>query len=199
MELRAELQRGQFYRKGEDIVKLMIRAGDHLFVDRMTYNFRQPKRGEIIVFETKGIPEDKRMTNLAHWSIPPDQFYIKRLVGLGGERVQIGDDRHLDHQRQAPRRLDTAFRERLFLRPQGATARQPLLGPRQFPYSYRCFQDNSATYTVSPNHYMVMGDNTMNSLDSRSWGEFPSTNVIGKSFFVYWPITDRFGLGCLNH
>ena len=42
---------------------------------------------------------------------------------------------------------------------------------------------------------MVMGDNTMNSLDSRAWGDFPATNVIGKSFFVYWPITDRFGWG----
>ncbi len=42
---------------------------------------------------------------------------------------------------------------------------------------------------------MVMGDNTMNSFDSRGWGDFPATNVIGKSFFVYWPITDRFGWG----
>jgi type IV secretory pathway protease TraF len=40
-----------------------------------------------------------------------------------------------------------------------------------------------------------MGDNTMNSFDSRGWGAFPATNVIGKSFFVYWPITDRFGWG----
>ena len=43
--------------------------------------------------------------------------------------------------------------------------------------------------------YMVMGDNTMNSLDSRYWGSFPADAVIGKSFFVYWPITDRFGWG----
>jgi signal peptidase I len=40
-----------------------------------------------------------------------------------------------------------------------------------------------------------MGDNTMNSLDSRYWGDFPATCVIGKSFFVYWPITSRFGWG----
>jgi len=39
----------------------------------------------------------------------------------------------------------------------------------------------------------VMGDNTMNSLDSRYWGDFPATSIIGKSFFVYWPITSRFG------
>jgi signal peptidase I len=40
-----------------------------------------------------------------------------------------------------------------------------------------------------------MGDNTMNSSDSRYWGPFPKDRVIGKSFFVYWPITDRFGWG----
>jgi signal peptidase I len=50
-------------------------------------------------------------------------------------------------------------------------------------------------YTVEPGHFFVMGDNTMNSLDSRFWGDFPASQVIGKSFFVYWPITERFGWG----
>jgi Signal peptidase, peptidase S26 len=45
---------------------------------------------------------------------------------------------------------------------------------------------------------MVMGDNTVNSLDSRAWGYFPSDYVIGRSFFVYWPITERFGWGYRN-
>ena len=46
------------YHKGDDVVKLQVNAGDHLFVDRLTYNFRKPERGEIIVFETVGIPEE---------------------------------------------------------------------------------------------------------------------------------------------
>ena len=54
------------------------------FVDRFSYNFRRPKRGEIIVFETKGIN-----------GLSQDQFYIKRLVGLPEEEVRIGNDRHL--------------------------------------------------------------------------------------------------------
>jgi type IV secretory pathway protease TraF len=40
-----------------------------------------------------------------------------------------------------------------------------------------------------------MGDNTMNSLDSRYWGDFSSDHIIGKSFLVYWPLTGRFGWG----
>src|SRR5207247_1158498 len=59
-------------------------SGDRLFVNRVTYNLRQPKRGEIIVFESHGIPR-----------LIPDTHYIKRLVAIGGDRVRIGNDRHL--------------------------------------------------------------------------------------------------------
>src|SRR6266853_5413079 len=84
LQQRAGLMPGRTYHQGEQVVRMRVISGDHLFVDRITYNFRAPKRGEIIVFETKGIN-----------GLPQDQFYIKRLVGLGGEHVQIGDDRHL--------------------------------------------------------------------------------------------------------
>ena len=79
---------GHVYQKGEDVVKMEVHAGDHLFVDRLTYNFRQPERGEIVVFETKGIPEDQREM----WHIPANEFYIKRLVGLGGETISLKQD-----------------------------------------------------------------------------------------------------------
>ena len=54
---------------------------------------------------------------------------------------------------------------------------------------------NAATGERPIDSYMVMGDNTCNSFDSRAWGRFPARNVIGKSFFVYWPLTARFGWG----
>jgi len=196
LQYRARLTMGEgghFYHKGDDVVNLRMRAGDHLFVDRFTYNFRKPQRGEIIVFETKGIPEERR-ENPPYWSIPPDQFYIKRLVGLGGEKIQIGGDRHLVIDGQ---RLDasTPHFENIY-------SFDPKLPPAESTYSGHVsqpqmpfFPDTSATYQIPAGHIMVMGDNTMNSLDSRYWGDFPETSVIGKSFFVYWPITSRFGWG----
>jgi signal peptidase I len=192
---RAGLRLGQTFHKGDDIVRMRVSAGDHLFVDRVSYNFRAPDRGEIIVFETRGIQ-----------TLPQDQFYIKRMVAMGNEQVQIGDDRHL---RINGKRLDssTPHFEKVY-------GFDPKLPPRESQYSGHLnehvvkeyyphmyvqlaplFPDAGTTFTVQPQHFIVMGDNTMNSLDSRTWGAFPAGNVIGKSFFVYWPITDRFGWG----
>jgi signal peptidase I len=184
LEGRAGLHRDQFFHKGEDIVKLKVSAGDHLFVDRITYNFRPPKRGEIIVFETKGID-----------NLPQDQFYIKRMVARGGDRVQLADDRHLILN---GKRLDAStphFENVYSFNPKEPPLDSHYSGHVNFPYLTPYFQGKPDGVVVAPDHFMVMGDNTMNSYDSRAWGDFPANNVIGKSFFVYWPITDRFGWG----
>jgi signal peptidase I len=184
LEGRAGLRHDQTFRKGEDIVKLRVSAGDHLFVDRITYNLRPPKRGEIIVFETKGIE-----------GLPQDQFYIKRMVARGGDRVQLNDDRHLSLNGN---RLDAStphFENVYSFNPKEPPRDSHYSGHVNLPYLAPYFQGKPDGVVVAPDHFMVMGDNTMNSYDSRGWGEFPATNVIGKSFFVYWPITDRFGWG----
>ncbi len=71
------------FEPGEDVFKFCVKTGDHLFVDRMVYNFRKPQRGEIIVFETKGIEYMQQQGT-------DNQFYIKRLVGFDGESICIG-------------------------------------------------------------------------------------------------------------
>lgn len=195
LQERARLMPYRTFHQGEQVVRMRVITGDHLFVDRVTYNFRPPKRGEIIVFETKGIGHN----------LPDDQFYIKRLVGLGGERIQIGDDRHL---RINDERLDAStphFEKVYSFDPKMPPLESHYSGhvnesiatkadPR-FAGSMPLFRNENATYTVQSDHFVVMGDNTMNSLDSRYWGDFPGTNVIGRSFFVYWPLSDRFGWG----
>jgi signal peptidase I len=191
LEYRAGIRSGDFFKKGDDIVKLKVRSGDYLFVDRLTYNFRPPKRGEIVVFETKGIPEEQR----DRWRIPADQFYIKRLVGLSGERVQIGDDRHLLIEGH---RLDAAtphFEKVYSFVPSQPAMDSHYSGHVNFPQLTPFFQGKRDGVLIPTNNYMVMGDNTMSSLDSRFWGPFPSSSVIGRYCFVYWPLSSRFGWG----
>jgi signal peptidase I len=210
---RGGIRSDHLYRAGEDIVNFRVQAGDHLFVDRLTFNFRKPERGEIAVFETKGI-QNPRMEQ--------DQFYIKRLVALPGDRVQIGNDRHL---RINGERLDAGtphFENVYGFNPDkppkesqwsghlndteadvyGINIRPYIELAPNFPDEEKVFinqlfsvtNDITGAGEMIPS-YMVMGDNTCNSFDSRAWGPFPARNVIGKSFFVYWPITSRFGWG----
>ncbi len=203
---RAGLHAGQQIRKGDDILKLRVKAGDHLFVDRLTYNFRPPKRGEIVVFETKGIPEEQR----DRWHVPGDQFYIKRLVGLGGETISLKQDHIVTNTPSGEAvpaghlvvdgkdlSASTSHFENLYSF-DGASTRATLVPYREnryFGHAMIGYLAQGREYHIEPNHMFVMGDNTMNSLDSRYWGNFPQQYIIGRSFFVYWPITDRFGWG----
>jgi signal peptidase I len=174
--------------KGEPIVRFKEVTGDHLFVDRVTYNFRRPRRGEIVVFKTKGIEGIRQQ----------DQFYIKRLVGLPGESVSIGDDQHA---RINGKRLDASTPH--FENVYGFDPKAPPREGKFGQYNGHVLQnrpDSLLQYTnqtldVGPRQFVVFGDNTLNSLDSRYWGWLPQTNVIGKSCFVYWPISTRFGWG----
>jgi signal peptidase I len=75
---------GTSFQAGQTVLRLRIDSGDRLFIDRFTYNFRRPRRGEIIVFTSTGIP---RLIQHTH--------YIKRLIATAGERVRIGDDRRV--------------------------------------------------------------------------------------------------------
>lgn len=193
---RAGLRRGQRFAAGEDIARLRVTSGDHLFVNRMVYNFRHPRRGEIIVFASHGLQ-----------GLIQDTHYIKRLVALGDELVRIGDDRHMVVNGE---RLDASHRG--FENVYGFDPSHP---PRDSHYSGHVngtvaarvdhpnrvstmtvhFPDEQTAFRVRPNHYLVLGDNTMNSMDSRAWGDIPRDRVIGRSSFVFWPISDRFGWG----
>ncbi len=175
-------------RAGEDIVKMRVVSGDHLFVDRVTFNLRRPERGDIIVFETHGItrlPRDQQ-----------DTYYIKRLVGLGGEAVQIGDDRHLRINGQRLGANTPHFEFLYSFDPNQPPADSKFSGHLNEATAHRYGRGNLAAnflnetnkFVLPPRHYLAMGDNTMNSSDGRTWGDFPQERVIGKSCFVYWPI-----------
>lgn len=204
LEGRMGIHRGTFFHKGDEVLNMKIISGDHLFIDRFTYNFRPPKRGDIVVFETRGIEQ-----------LPPDQqdtFYIKRLVGLGGENLSIKQNYMVA---DVPRAGDSLVPVgHLVVNGHELSAATPgFEGLYSFSNPSRdtnvlAYRDNhyyghamlgylapGRDYTIQPDNFFVMGDNTMNSLDSRFWGDFSQTKVIGKAMFVYWPISDRFGWG----
>ncbi len=208
MAYRAGLNPQRVYHKGDDVVKLQVNAGDHLFVDRLSYNFHKPQRGDIIVFATSGVPEERR----AAVGMPGDQFYIKRLVGLGGETLSLAPDYEVVGASQfggggvpvghlvvngQPLSASTPHFENLYSFPGVPPGTKTLRYQDNQYYGHALIQElgPGREFQVATNHLFVMGDNTMNSLDSRFWGDFPESSVIGKSFFVYWPNTKRFGWG----
>lgn len=181
-------QTGHVFKPGEPILKVKVTSGDHLLVDRCSFNFRRLRRGDIVVFKTRTIPE-----------LPQDQLYIKRLVGLPAETLRIGDDHHLIVD---GRRLDAATPhfENVYTfdgppRDSHYSGHLNERIARQYGLAHLAplFSDEQTAFTIRPDRMMAMGDNTVNSLDSRTWGDFPRENLIGKFFFVYWPISPRFG------
>lgn len=167
------------FKPGDDILKLRVVSGDHLFVDRLSYNFRRPRRGDIIVFETK---------HVEHPNVPKDQFYIKRLVGLSDEHLKIGRDQRLVVNGK-PLTPSTPHFENLYSFTDGYQTNH------YFGHVGIGLFANEQEFVVPHDHLVVMGDNTMNSLDSRYWGSFPRNDAVGTAAFVYWPISSRFGRG----
>jgi signal peptidase I len=153
----------------------IVRAGDHVFVDKFTWNFRKPQRGEIVVFETRGIH-----------GLPPNTHYIKRLIALPGETVSIQPPEVMINGKKItePRIRKIAETPPGYLLP---PAHALLTDPH-------AMQETNNTVVVPADHYFVLGDNTKSSRDSRYWGTVPAENMVGKAFFVYWPFSKRWGI-----
>ena len=127
--------------------------GDRILVNKFIYRFYEPKRGEVIVFK---FPRDKK------------RDFIKRLIALGGETVEIKDG-------------DVYINGKMLTDQQ--TIRQNYYYNREdWEYGRR-----NAIITVPEDSYFVLGDNSAHSSDSRNWGFVNRKDVIGKAFFIYWP------------
>src|SRR5579862_975383 len=206
LERLMNVPRGATFHKGQEVLNMKFTSGDHLFIDRFTYNFRPPTRGDIVVFETRGIdrlPADQQ-----------DTFYIKRLVGLGGETLSINQDYMVSGAPVVggglgdvpvgnlvvdgkPLSAATPGFEQLysFSNPPRGTKVLQYQDNRYYGHAMERELEPGREFHVEPGNLFVMGDNTMNSLDSRFWGDFSQSKIIGKAFFIYWPISERFGWG----
>lgn len=121
------------------------------FTDLRLPGLRQPVRGDVIVFI---YPEDRR------------KFFIKRLVGLPGETVEIREGTLYINGKPL---LDTVFNKFYY-------------------YNRGEFAEDGKKIVVPEDSYFVLGDNSGSSLDSRFWGFVPKSNVLGKAIFIYFPV-----------
>jgi signal peptidase I len=162
---------GEFISRGSVLWEGTVRAGDHVFVDKMAWNFRSPRRGGVIVFSTDGIR-----------GLPPKTHYIKRLIGLPGETVSI-------------REPDVCIDGEVLREPETIAHIAARKAPYSTGYTYaEMLASPSHGFKLESRQYFALGDNTTNSRDSRFWGFVPQQNLVGPAFVVYWPFTARWGL-----
>jgi signal peptidase I len=131
------------------------RFSDRVLANRFIYRFRDPQRGEVVVFNT---PPKARAECGAGGT------FVKRIIGLPGETVQIRLRRGAAFVYIDGRRLEEPYIEH----------DRRDIGPAE-------------RFRVPAGHYFVMGDNRSQSCDSRVWGSVPSDNLIGPVFMTYWP------------
>jgi signal peptidase I len=180
MGLHLHVARGQFVVPGQVLASGRTRSGDHIFVNKMRYNFMRPERGDVFVFSTEGV---------THPEVKEDTFYIKRMSGMPGENIRIdppyliaNEERILDPDPFRRQVYDTQLGYAGYvLAPHGGRPPLPLLGHPE------------ASVQLGQDEYLPLGDNSRYSLDGRYFGGIRRDNIVGPAFMVYWPISPRWG------
>jgi signal peptidase I len=174
-----KVRAGDRVKAGEVLANFSSTSGDHLFVNKVIYQIRKPFRGETFVFTTDGIEGIESGLRLR--GIEGSQYYIKRAVALGGDRVQIRPPELWINGQPAQDPLS-----------QKVASQKDGYGGYTLGPTFLTNPDDS--YAVPGKDYWAMGDNSANSFDSRGWGSVPARNLVGRGAFVYWPFSKRWGL-----
>jgi signal peptidase I len=125
-----------------------FKTADYLIVDKISYKFEEPKRNTVVVFK---------------YPVDPSKNFIKRIIGLPGDTVDINKDRVKITNKENP---------------EGITLDQTYLVHKA---------DTVMKKTLGENEFFVMGDNRAESFDSRSWGILPRKNILGKPVLRLYP------------
>jgi len=150
-----------------------LQVGDRVVVSKIAYRLHDPRRGDIVVFDSPNqvVPKDdaslpekvvKGILESVGLSTPSTEEYIKRVIGLPGEKVEGHDGRvYVDGRELIEPYL-----------PQGPTTR------------------DFSPVTLGEGQLWVMGDNRENSSDSRVFGPIAESTVVGRAFVKVWPLPD---------
>lgn len=125
---------------------------EYLVVNKINYRFNEPKRGDVIVFR---YPKD------------PSQYFIKRIVGLPGEKVKIENGKVYIFNSEHPN---------------GSALTEPYLSNQGITFG------NDQVITLGSDEYYVCGDNRLASSDSRVWGILPKNDIIGTVSLRVFPL-----------
>jgi signal peptidase I len=180
--------------KGTIICEGTIDSGDLVLVDKFSYHFRKPSRGEVFVFDTIGIRgiQDRGGEQGA------GSHYIKRLCGVPGDKLSIQSPHLLvDGKITSEPGIERVSRGQggYAINPNGyglADPREPEHNRKKLPQYLVNPDDTLALKSTAPQgmrEYAALGDNTGNSLDSRYWGPVKEFNLVGPALFSLWPVT----------
>jgi signal peptidase I len=135
---------------------------DHIFVNKLSYRFRDPDHGDIVVFKApKSADVDG---NYQH-----ENILIKRLIGKPGDTIEVKEGAVWLNRK----RLSEPY------------IREPMVEEQ----SSQAILAVSEPYTLKPGEYFVMGDNRNHSWDSRFWGVVTRDRIIGKAALIFWPFS----------
>jgi signal peptidase I len=152
-----------------------LEPGDRVLADRMTLRFRDPERGDIVVFHPPACPDPISNNGVCDTNLiskrtgVSDQTFIKRVIGLPGERVFSRNGKVY------------------IQKPNG----EPV--PLSEPYVNGQETNIPTPVTVPKGYYYMLGDNRGDSEDSRVWGPEPREDILGIARVRYWPV-DRIGI-----
>ena len=125
--------------------------GDYLIIDEISYRFSLPDRGDVIVFR---------------YPLEPSQFFIKRIIGLPGEIVEIENGKIFIYSEETPD-------EKIVL--------------DESEYLRDAYTPGNLNITLEEDEYFVLGDNRKASSDSRKWGELEKKYITGRAWIRAWP------------
>ena len=136
-----------------DSMKPNFHDGNYLVIDELSYRLREPARGEVVVLRAPN---------------SPNEFFIKRVVGLPGERIVVEDGHVRIYSEEHP---------------EGAVLQESYLPNNNLTYG-------NVDTLLRKDEYFVLGDNRLSSSDSRFWGTLRRSEIIGRAVIRVFPVSE---------